>query len=304
MSFAEAPIRDLRALVPPGAADRALQAGLASVPPRLLDPLFHERRALHLDEALEACGRTSSESTEAAAVPDLLGDEEIGHLVVFEARPDIGRWLRRPAHKPSQATLVASEEGRLRAARKSLGDEVSASLILGELREGVRHAKLEIRGARTIAWVGHALGRHPPEVAMHLLRHVGACLTGSDRLLVAGPCMDGGQTGIGSEEPAEPAIQAWADSVLGGINGLEDEPWVARWVHLEDGEALMAHRASGEDMSHPLAPGHVIPGGAALELARIHRWSDEAFEGVVSHAGLRLESVHTGAGHRVAVLRR
>ena len=70
-------VRDLRAIRPAGAFDRALEAGLASNPPRLLDPLFHRAKGLHLRDVLEASGTTRARAVEADRISALLGPQDI-----------------------------------------------------------------------------------------------------------------------------------------------------------------------------------------------------------------------------------
>ncbi len=297
-------IRDLRALVPPGALERALQAGLASVPPRLLDPLFHARKGLHLRNALESSPRCAAKEAEIATLGSFLKGVEIGHLVVFDAGPGPLHWLHNLHPGAERATFFGLEEGAMGEVRAGLPESLPHTAILAELREGVRHVKLEVAGPRTLAWLDGGLSAYPPDVAMHLLAHVGALLGPEDRLLVGGECeaMEAGSWG--DSWHAGPGVTQWALDVLESTPGLAGIPWDILWRLEPDVEVLHALHADGDPIPHALAPGGAIPGEPGLVLARIHRWGDDAFAAVIAHAKLEIEAVEKRGGYRVAILRR
>ena len=297
-------MRDLRALVSPGALERALQAGLASVPPRLLDPLFHARKGLHLRDALESSPRSAAKEAETAILGAFLKGVEIGHLVVFDAGPGPAHWLHELQPGAECATLFGLEEGALARVRAGLPEGLPNTAILAELREGVRHVKLEVTGPRTLAWLDGGLGGYPPEVAMHLLAHVGALLGPKDRLLVGGACEALDTRSSGDAWPAGSQVTQWASDVLESAPELAGISWDIRWRFDRGVEVLHALHADGSPIPHSLAPGGAIPGDPGLVLARIHRWTDDAFAGVITHAKLEIEAVEKRGGYRVAILRR
>jgi hypothetical protein len=295
---------DLRALRSSGAFDLALQAGIASNPPRLLDPLFHQSKGLHLREALEASGTTRAREVEAEHIDGMLGTHDIHHLVALEANPGPGHWLGRFRGSLGRVTLVSPEPGLLQLGLAGIPGQVPCAGILADLREGVRHLKLEVQGPRTIAWAEGALSQYPPEVAMHLLRHVGACLGAEDLLILGGECAEGVKVEGRLPATCGDPVREWADAVLRSIPGFPERGWSVGWKTSHGVDHLEARREDGADFSFELGPNGVFPGGKGLELARIHRWSAADLDGAATHAGLRVECSEMEGGYRVAILRR
>ena len=183
-------------LIPPGALERAVDAGLKSNPKRLADSLFHVPRDAHLFSALEGTPGLGATQAEAALFSQLGSSlAELGPLPGSIVSLESGSSqvpMEFVSHlmgaNPMSHYCLIDEYKRALTVRAEMLSERFPSLqvvaIAGDLREGVRYLKLEAPKSKWVLWTGGAINHHDPSVSEHLLRYVGAGLQAGESLLL------------------------------------------------------------------------------------------------------------------------